>query len=66
MYVGGLPLICVADGFFGDVFTALKQDLRPIYDRVKALPDHAPDTVLCRDCVYWRGTGAWKKRKQAS
>jgi len=51
---------------FADLFAALKQDLRPIYERVKALPDHAPDDVLCRDCVYWRGTGAWKKRKQAS
>jgi phenylalanine-4-hydroxylase len=50
---------------FADLFAALKQDLRPIYERVKALPDHAPDDVLCRDCVYWRGTGAWKKRKQA-
>jgi phenylalanine-4-hydroxylase len=50
---------------FADLFAALKQDLRPIYDRVKALPDHKPDDVLCRDCVYWRGTGAWKKRKQA-
>ena len=36
------------------------------YDRVKALPDHKPDDVVCRDCVYWRGTGVWKKRKQAS
>ena len=50
---------------FADLFAALKQDLRPIYQRVKALQDHAPDDVLCRDCVYWRGTGAWKKRKQA-
>lgn len=50
---------------FADLFAALKQDLRPIYERVKALPDHKPDDVLCRDCVYWRGTGAWKKRKQA-
>jgi phenylalanine-4-hydroxylase len=51
---------------FADLFAALKQDLRPVYERVKALPDHKPDDVLCRDCVYWRGTGAWKKRKQAS
>jgi phenylalanine-4-hydroxylase len=51
---------------FGDLFAALKQDLRPIYDRVKALPDHAPDAVLCRDCVYWRGTGAWKNREKTS
>jgi phenylalanine-4-hydroxylase len=50
---------------FGELFAALQQDLRPIYDRVKALPDHAADAVLCKDCVYWRGTGAWKNRKQA-
>jgi len=50
---------------FADLFAALKQDLRPIYQRVKALQDHAPDDVLCKDCVYWRGNGAWKKRKQA-
>ena len=51
---------------FADLFAALKQDLRPIYERVKALPDHKPGDVLCRDCVYWRGTGTWKKRAQAS
>ena len=51
---------------FSDLFAALQRDLRPVYERVKALPDHAPDAVLCRDCVYWRGTGAWKNRKQAS
>jgi phenylalanine-4-hydroxylase len=50
---------------FGELFAALQQDLRPIYDRVKALPDHSADAVLCSDCVYWRGTGAWKNRKQA-
>lgn len=50
---------------FGNLFAALQRDLRPIYERVKALPDHAPDAVVCCDCVYWRGTGAWKRRKQA-
>jgi phenylalanine-4-hydroxylase len=50
---------------FGELFAALQQDLRPVYDRVHALPDHAPDAALCKDCIYWRGTGAWKRRKQA-
>jgi phenylalanine-4-hydroxylase len=49
---------------YGELFAALQRDLRPIYDRVKALTNHAPDAVRCADCVYWRGTGAWKKRKQ--
>ncbi len=49
---------------FGELFTALQRDLRPIYERVKDMPDHTPDAAVCQDCVYWRGTGAWKKRRQ--
>ena len=56
------PLLALIAG----LFAGSRAGLRPIYDRVKALQDHAPDDVVCRDCVYWRGTGAWKKRKQAS
>ena len=48
---------------FGELFAALQQDLRPIYDRVKALPDHAPDDVLCRDCVF---TGAAPARGRSA
>ena len=51
---------------FGDLFTALQRDLRPVYERVKALPDHAAGDVLATDCVFWRGTGAWKRRKKAA
>ncbi|MGH6892370.1 MAG: phenylalanine 4-monooxygenase [Dongiaceae bacterium] len=49
---------------FGDLFAALQRDLRPIYARVKAMEDHAPDAVLATDRVFWRGTGAWKRRQK--
>lgn len=48
---------------FGELFRALQQDLRPIYNRVRAKPDIAPDAVLPTDRVITRGTGAWKRRK---
>ncbi len=48
---------------FGDLFRALQQDLRPLYARVRAVPEIAPDAVLPTDRVFTRGTGAWKRRK---
>ncbi|HNB26527.1 MAG TPA: phenylalanine 4-monooxygenase [Alphaproteobacteria bacterium] len=48
---------------FQQLFRALQQDLRPLYARVRALPDIAPDAVLPADRVFTRGTGAWKRRK---
>ena len=48
---------------FGELFRALQQDLRPLYERVRALPEYAPDSVLPTDRVFTRGTGAWKRRK---
>lgn len=48
---------------FGDLFRALQQDLRPLYERVRALPAFAPDDVLPSDRVFTRGTGAWKRCK---
>lgn len=48
---------------FGDLFRALQKDLRPLYERVRALPAFAPDDVLPSDRVFTRGTGAWKRRK---
>ena len=47
---------------FGELFRALQQDLRPLYERVRALPEYAPDSVLPTDRVFTRGTGAWKRR----
>jgi phenylalanine-4-hydroxylase len=48
---------------FGDLFKALQQDLRPVYERVRAAQDFAPDAVLEGDRVFTRGTGAWARRK---
>lgn len=48
---------------FADLFRALQQDLRPLYARVRALPDFAPDAVLPSERVFTRGTGAWARRK---
>jgi phenylalanine-4-hydroxylase len=48
---------------FADLFKALQQDLRPIYDRVRTLPDFAPDAVLPGERVFTRGTGTWARRK---
>ena len=48
---------------FGALFKALQQDLRPIYQRLRRLPDFAPNAVLPQERVFTRGTGAWKRRK---
>lgn len=48
---------------FEELFRALQQDLRPLYERVRTLPELAPDVVLPEDRVFTRGTGAWKRRK---
>jgi phenylalanine-4-hydroxylase len=52
---------------FEELFKALQQDLRPLYARVRAQQDYAPDAVGPGDRVFTRGTGAWKRRpKRAS
>ncbi len=48
---------------FAQLFQALQQDLRPLYERVRRLPELAPDAVLPADRIFTRGTGAWKRRK---
>ena len=48
---------------FGQLFEALQQDLRPVYTRVAAEQEFAPDTVLPNDRIFTRGTGAWARRK---
>jgi len=48
---------------FAELFKALQRDLRPLYARVRALPDVAPDAVLPGERVFTRGTGVWKRRK---
>jgi phenylalanine-4-hydroxylase len=48
---------------FGQLFQALQQDLRPVYARVAAQQEFAPDAVLPGDHVFTRGTGAWARRK---
>ena len=50
---------------FQELFRALQQDLRPLYARVRAQPEIAPDAVLPIDRVFTRGTGAWKRRRRA-
>ena len=47
---------------FGELFRALQPDLRPVYERVRTLPEFAPDAVLPGEHVFTRGTGAWKRR----
>jgi phenylalanine-4-hydroxylase len=48
---------------FADLFKALQQDLRPLYQSQRALPDFTPGAMLPQDRVFTRGTGAWKQRK---
>ncbi len=48
---------------FAELFEALQQDLRPIYDRVRVAQDFAPDAVLKGERVFTRGTGEWARRK---
>lgn len=50
---------------FQELFRALQQDLRPLYARVRAQPEIAPDAVLPIDRVFTRGTGVWKRRRRA-
>jgi phenylalanine-4-hydroxylase len=36
---------------------SIDTDFGPLYERIKAAPDHAPDTVLDSDQVIWKGDG---------
>jgi phenylalanine-4-hydroxylase len=48
---------------FAQLFQALQQNLRPVYERVQAAQEFAPDAVLPTDRLFTRGTGAWARRK---
>ncbi|MGQ9365590.1 phenylalanine 4-monooxygenase [Azospirillum sp. ST 5-10] len=48
------------------LFAALKQDLRPVYDRLKRQPVLDPGTVLPDDTVFQRGTGRYHRAKRAA
>jgi phenylalanine-4-hydroxylase len=55
----------VLDGF-EQLFRATERDFPAIYEKVKALPELAPDTVLPGDRVLTRGTGQWKRTRALS